>query len=59
MTVWVGIDPSLAGTAIALIDETGGVRVARCATDPTSTPAETVARHLRAMRALDLARVES
>lgn len=44
MTTWIGVDPSLSGTAIALIDAQGGVRVDRCTTTPTRTHAETVAR---------------
>lgn len=58
---WIGIDPSLSGTAIAIIDDAGGVRVDRCSTEPTATHAETVARLDRierwARRHLEAARV--
>ena len=47
---WIGIDPSLAGTAIAIIDDTGHITVDRIATQPTSTHGDTVARMNRIER---------
>lgn len=44
--MWVGIDPSLTGTAIAIVDEAGQITTARFATAGTAKPAhaDTLAR---------------
>ena len=60
---YVGIDPSLSGTAIAIIDDTGGLRVERFATEPAAGHAATVRRLNRIERWLcgrleDLGRID-